>query len=380
MITADVNDYRELARRRLPRFLFDYIDGGAFAETTLRRNVSDLQAINVRQRVLTGVDEVRLGSSFFGVPSAMPLALAPVGMAGMNARRGEVQAARAAHAAGVPFCLSTVSTCTIEEVHRGSGAPVWFQLYMIRDRGFLREMLVRAREAGSSVLVFTVDMPVPSVRYRDRRSGLSGPTGPKKAIHQALQAIVKPEWLIDVGLLGRPHSLGHAASVLGENAGIDAFWSWMGDNFDASVTWRDLEIIRAQWPGTLIIKGILNRDDARASADLGADGIVVSNHGGRQLDGATSTIKALPPIAEAVGDRLTVMMDGGVRTGLDVVRALASGADAALIGRAWAYGLGARGEAGVRDVLEILATEMRVAMALMGCASLAELKGRSVID
>ncbi len=380
MIAADVMDYRELARRRLPRFLFDYIDGGAFSETTLRRNRSDLDAVSVRQSVLSGVDHVELATSLLGRSSSLPLALAPVGMAGMNARRGEVQAARAAHGAGVPFCLSTVSTCTIEEVSQQSGEPVWFQLYMIKDRGFMREMLARATAAGTSVLVFTVDMPVPSIRYRDRRSGLSATAGLSRAVNQAIQVSTRPDWLLDVGLLGRPHTLGHIASVLDQKAGIDAFWAWMAGNFDPSVTWKDLETLRAEWPGKLVIKGILDQQEALAALDMGADGIVVSNHGGRQLDGAISTISALPSISEAIAGRLTVMMDGGIRSGLDIVRSLALGADAVMIGRAWAYGLGARGQAGVRSVLDILADEMRVSMALMGCSKLSDLKGKAISD
>lgn len=385
LILADVSDHRRRARQRLPRFLFDYIDGGAFAETTLRRNVDDLQALTVRQRVLRDVSEVDTCASFFGEPAAMPLALGPVGLAGLYSRRGEVQAARAAEALGVPFCLSTVSACTVEEVRAGVRQPFWFQLYMLRDRGFMREMLARARAAGSTTLLFTVDMPAPGSRYRDKRSGLSGGTPLQRRFARLAQVAARPAWAWDVGVRGRPHTLGHVASVLGGSAGVEEFWAWMRDNFDPTVTWRDLAAVRDEWPGALVIKGVLDAEDARQAFASGADGIVVSNHGGRQLDGAQSSISALPAIREAVGERATVFMDGGVRTGLDVFKALASGADGALIGRAWSYGLAAGGESGVADVLRLLHDELRIAMALAGCRTLAQigpgtLLGASSVD
>ncbi len=370
---ASAIDYRELARRRLPPFLFEYIDGGSYAEVTLRRNVEALEAVALRQRVLTGVDGVDLSSSLFGEATALPVALAPVGLAGMNARRGEVQAARAAAAAGVPFCLSTVSCCPLAEVAPASPRPLWFQLYMIRDRGFMRDLLAQARAANCSVLVFTVDMPVPGSRYRDIHSGLSGASGLRADMRRWWQAVRHPGWAWDVGIHGRPHQLGNVAPVLGKNSGLEDFLGWMRGNFDASVTWADLDFIRAEWEGPLVIKGVLDAEDARAAASLGADGIVVSNHGGRQLDGVPATAQALPPIAAAVGDRLTVLADGGVRSGLDVVRMLALGAKGVLLGRAWAYALSARGEAGVAHLLDLIAAEMRVAMTLTGRRSVAEI-------
>ena len=380
MILADVGDYREAARRRLPRFLFDYIDGGAFAETTLRANVDALQKVGLRQRVLTGVDAVSLAARLLGRDVAMPVALAPVGMAGLNARRGEVQAARAAEARGVPFCLSTVAACSIEEVRAAVETPPWFQLYIIRDRGFMRDMLARARAAGCDTLFLTVDMPVPGPRYRDRRSGLAGGTPFQRQTSRLMQVAARPAWAWDVGVHGRPHTIGHVSSALGEQAGIDEYWSWMARNFDPSVTWADVEAIRADWPGKLVVKGVLDVGDAHEAARVGADGLVVSNHGGRQLDGAMASISALGPIAEAVGDRMTVLMDGGVRSGLDVVRALAHGADGVLLGRAWVYGLAARGGRGVEEVLDLIAAEMRAVMVMTGAKNIDSIGPDLLVD
>lgn len=373
MKAASALDYRALARRRLPHFLFEYIDGGSYAETTLRRNVADLEAVALRQRVLTNVADLELSTDLFGRRQSLPVALAPIGLAGLNARRGETQAARAAAAADIPFCLSTVSACSIGEVAAASAAPFWFQLYMIRDRGFMTDLLAQAREAGCTALVFTVDMPVPGSRYRDYRSGLAGAPGLPGATRRFLQAAVKPRWAYDVGVRGRPHSLGNVAPVLGNRSGIEDFFAWMRGNFDASVDWHDLDFIRAQWTGPLIIKGILDPEDARAAASLGADGIVVSNHGGRQLDGVPSTARALPAIADAVGDQLTILADGGVRSGLDVARMLALGASGVLLGRAWAYALAADGERGVSHLLRLIEAELRVAMALTGCRRVADI-------
>ena len=366
MKAASISDYRELARRRLPRFLFEYIDGGSYAETTLGRNVSDLRDVALRQRVLRDVSDIDLSTTLFGQEVSLPVALAPVGLAGMNARRGEVQAARAAAAFGVPFTLSTVGACSIGEVAAGSPTPFWFQLYMIRDRAFMADLLDLAEQAKCPALAFTVDMPVPGSRYRDYHSGLAGASGFFGDLRRALQAVRRPAWAWDVGVNGGPHSLGNVAPVLKGKTGIDDFFAWMRDNFDPTVTWDDLAWVRERWKGPLIIKGVLDADDARRVADLGADGLVVSNHGGRQLDGVLSSTRALPPIAEAVGGRLTVLADGGIRSGLDVARMLALGADGVLIGRAWAYALAARGEAGVSHVLNLMAAEMKVAMALTG--------------
>lgn len=373
MILANIDDYRELARRRLPHFLFEYIDGGAFSETTLRSNSSDLQKIMLRQRVLRDVSKISTETTLFGQKMAMPIGLSPVGIAGLNARRGEVQAAQAAEEAGVPFCLSTVSACSIDEVRAGVNNPVWFQLYMIRDRGFLREILARVKAAGTNTLLFTVDMPVPATRYRDMRSGLSYGSLFQRKLTRSLQVMKRPRWAWDVGICGRPHSLGNIAPVLGDNAGIDEFWAWLGKNFDPTVTWGDIDRIRAEWDGHFIIKGILDPEDAKQAATIGANGIIVSNHGGRQLDGASSAIRALPKVVDAVGDDLTVLMDSGIRSGLDVVRALALGAKAVMIGRPWVYALAAKQKAGVSEILNLFANEMRVAMALSGCTNIEDI-------
>jgi len=379
MKPVSINDYREAARSRLPRFLFEYIDGGSYAEQTLARNTSDLQEITLRQRVLRNVADVNLQIRLFGRSYSMPVALAPIGLAGLNARRGEVQAAAAAAAAGVPFCLSTVAACAIEEVRSGSAEDFWFQLYMMRDRDFMRDLLQRASAARCSALVFTVDMPVPATRYRDHRSGLAGAPGFSGAVRRVLQALARPAWSYDVGLRGRPHTLGNVAPLLGRRSGIEDFFGWMRSNFDASVTWKDLEWVRAQWAGPLIVKGILDVTDAHAAREIGADGIVVSNHGGRQLDGVQSTARALPAIAEAVGESTAVLVDGGVRSGLDVLRMLALGAKAVLVGRPWVYGLAARGQRGVEHVLAILGTELRAAMALAGITSVDQID-REALD
>ena len=375
MIIASTHDFREAARRRLPRFLFDYADGGAYAEQTLRRNTADLGDIALRQRVLQDVATIDLSTTLFGRTMPLPVALAPIGIGGMYRRRGETQAARAANARGLPFTLSTVGLCGIDEVRRATDGPLWFQLYVLRDRGFMRDLIANARAAGAEALVFTVDMPVPGARYRDAHSGMSGPHAP---LRRLLQAMGRPGWAWDVGLRGRPHRLGNLEPVLGKASGMNDYMGWLGANFDPSIQWRDLDWIRAAWDGPLIIKGILDPDDARAAADVGADGIVVSNHGGRQLDGVLSTARALPPIADAVGDRLTVLADSGVRSGLDVVRMLALGAHGVLLGRAWLYALAARGEAGVAQLLDLIEKEMRVAMTLTGVNTIAKIN-RSIL-
>jgi L-lactate dehydrogenase (cytochrome) len=380
MKAAAALDYREFARRRLPKFLFEYIDGGSYAELTLRRNVADLESIALRQRVLRDVGKLDLSCELFNQRLSLPVALAPIGLAGLNARRGEVQAARAAESAGVPFCMSTVSACPLAEVRRGTSKPFWFQLYMIRDRAFMRDLLAQARDSQCSALVFTVDMPVPGSRYRDYRSGLAGAAGVRGALRRAWQAALRPAWAWDVGLRGRPHILGNVAPVLGKNTGLEDFFAWMRNNFDPTVSWRDLEFVRSEWRGPLIIKGILDAEDAVAAAELGADGIVVSNHGGRQLDGVPSTARALPPIVDKVGDRVTVLADSGVRSGLDVIRLLALGAKGVLLGRAWIYALAAAGEAGVAHVLKLIEAEMRVAMALTGVTSLAAVDRNILVD
>jgi L-lactate dehydrogenase (cytochrome) len=287
-----------------------------------------------------------------------------------------VQAARAAAAANVPFSLSTLSACSIGEVAKGSEAPFWFQLYIVKDRGFVRDMIARAKEAGCGALLLTVDLAVPGTRYRDYRAGLSGSMrGPGSRL---LQALRRPDWAWDVAVHGRPLTMGNLEPLLGSGAVLADLMGWVGRNFDASVTWKDVAWVREQWPGPLVIKGILDPDDAREAVANGADGVVVSNHGGRQLDGVSSTARALPAVAEAVAGRMPVLVDGGVRSGLDVVRMLALGADFVLMGRAWAYALAACGQDGVAHVLQLIDAEMRVAMALTGCTDIAQLNGNIV--
>jgi L-lactate dehydrogenase (cytochrome) len=376
MIISCVEDYREAARRRLPRFLFDYIDGGAGAEQTLAANIADLAQVRLKQRVLANVEDLSLETEWFGRRVGLPVVLAPVGMTGMFWRRGEAAVARAAAAAGAPYAPSTVSICAIEEIAEQSSAPLWFQLYVLKDRGFMRSVLERAQQAGVTTLVFTVDLPVPGSRWRDARSGLAGPF---KAQRRLLQALGKPAWAWDVGLRGRPHDLGNISTYLGRRIGLEDYIGWLSANMDPSIGWSDLEWLRDFWRGPLIIKGVLTPEDARDAARFGAEAIVVSNHGGRQLDGAPSTARALPKIRDAIGDDLMIFADSGVRSGLDVVRMLALGAKGVLLGRAQAFALAARGERGVREMLEMIAQEMRVVMTLAGVSAVERIDA-SILD
>ena len=376
MIISSSADYRAAAQQFLPPFLFHYIDGGAYAEYTLKRNVEDLAGIALRQRVLRNMAELDLSTELFGEKLAMPVALAPVGLTGMYARRGEVQAAKAAAAKGIPFTLSTVSVCPIEEVAPAIDRPMWFQLYVLKDRGFMRNALERAKAAGVTTLVFTVDMPTPGARYRDAHSGMSGPNA---ALRRVLQAMTHPAWAWDVGLLGKPHDLGNISTYRGNPTGLADYIGWLGANFDPSISWKDLEWIRDFWDGPMVIKGILDPEDARDAVKFGADGIVVSNHGGRQLDGVLSSARALPAIADAVKGEIKILADSGIRTGLDVVRMLALGADSVMLGRAFVYALAAAGGAGVSNLLELFDKEMRVAMTLTGARSIGEISADSLV-
>ncbi|HGE6418072.1 TPA: FMN-dependent L-lactate dehydrogenase LldD [Klebsiella variicola] len=366
MIVSAPSDYREAARRCLPRFLFDYIDGGAVAENTMNANATELASVALRQRVLCGAGEPTLATTILDASWAMPVALGPVGATGMYARRGEVQAARAASRAGIPYTLSTVSVCSIEEVASQASGALWSQLYVLKDRGYMRNALERAWAAGMKTLVFTVDMPIPGSRYRDNRSGMSGPHA---TLRQYLQACTHPRWAMNVGLAGRPLSFGNIEAYTGHKMTMDDYMGFISNNFDPSIAWHDLEWIRDSWQGKLIIKGILDADDARNAVRLGADGIVVSNHGGRQLDGAIPTARALPRVVDAVGDDLTVLADSGVRSGVDVIRLLALGAKGVLLGRAYIYALAAAGEAGVAHLLRLFAEDMKVTMTLTGATS-----------
>jgi len=372
MTPACIDDFRELARRRLPRFLFDYIDGGSYDEVTMRRNVADLQQLPLRQRVMRDVSNIDLGTMLLGRPASLPVALAPIGLAGLYARRGEVQAARAAEAAGVPFILSASACCGIEEVAAAVTQPLLFQLYMIKDRGFMETMLERIRAAGVETLVMTVDLIVHSPRYRDMRSTLTGRQGLGARLIRMAQIARHPRWAWDVGVRGGPHILGNFAPAMPDGAGLAQFTDWVSRNFDPSIRWDDLAWIRDRWRGPLVLKGILDPVDARRACEVGASAIIVSNHGGRQLDGAPSSIRALPAIAEAVEGKIEVLMDGGIRSGLDVLRALASGANGVLLGRAWAFALAADGGAGVRQMLSLLRQELHVAMALTGHSRIAD--------
>jgi L-lactate dehydrogenase (cytochrome) len=373
MSPASIDDYRALAKLRLPRFLFDFVDGGANLEHTLKRNIEDLAKIALRQRVLRDESHIDLSVSLFGKKQSCPLILGPVGLAGMCARRGEVQALRASAKAQIPFCLSTMGLCSIDEVRSNSPDPFWYQLYMFRDREFVKDILHRIDKANCPVLVFTVDMPLPGSRYRDVRSGFVGSPGLRLAVQRYSQVLMRPSWAWDVGIKGGPLQPGTLSEMLKKRPmGPDAH-EWEKMNFDPSCTWKDLEWIRQHWKGPLVLKGILDTKDAEMAADIGADGIIVSNHGGRQLDGVISTTAALPRITEAVGHRITVMVDGGVRSGLDVVKMLALGAKSVCLGRSWVYGLAAKGEQGVSEVLEIFRKEIVIAMTLTGATKISEL-------
>ena len=372
MIISSSADYRAAAQQFLPPFLFHYIDGGAYAEQTLRRNVDDFAAVALRQRVLKDMSQLDTSIELFGEKLSIPVALSPVGLTGMYRRRGEVQAARAADRHGIPFTMSSVSVCPIEEVAPKIQRPMWFQLYVLKDRGFMQNALERAQAAGCTTLVFTVDMPVPGARYRDAHSGMSGPNAP---LRRYWQAMTHPRWAVDVGLLGRPHDLGNISAYRGSPTGLQDYMGYLGANFDPSISWKDLEWIRAFWKGPMVIKGILDPEDAKDAVRFGADGIIVSNHGGRQLDGVLSSARALPAIADAVKGQIKILADSGIRNGLDVVRAIALGADCAMIGRAYIYALAAAGEAGVKHLLELLEKEMRVAMTLTSVARVADITG-----
>jgi L-lactate dehydrogenase (cytochrome) len=362
---VSVEDYRALARRRLPAILYEYVDGAALTESAKARNAADFSGIRLRQRVLTGVEQVSLKTEVLGTALSVPVILGPIGNAGMLARRGEVQGARAARAAGTVATLSTMSICGLPEVV-GAAGPVWFQLYLLRDRDHMKLLLQRAWDLGVRVLAFTVDVAVPGERLREHRQGLAGGAGLADELRRAADGLMHPGWLLDVWLMGRPHSFGNVTEAYG-GGGFAQFWTWVREALQVSLTPDDIAWVRENWPGKLVIKGVLDSDDARVAAEAGADGVIVSNHGGRQLDSAVSGIAALPRIVEAVGDRLTVMMDGGVRSGEDVVKAMAMGAEACLIGRPWAYALAARGEAGVAHVLELFRKQITTTLVLAGC-------------
>jgi L-lactate dehydrogenase (cytochrome) len=379
LVPASAQDYRRLAEKRLPRLLFDYVDGGAGDERTLADNIADFAALSLRQCVMRDVSKLDARTSLFGETLAMPLALAPIGMAGMTARRAEISAARAAAAAGIPFCLSTVSICSIEEVAQATARPFWFQLYMLKDRGHVRELLARARTAGVTTLVFTVDLAVVGVRRRDVRNGMGGGLSSLGRMRLALDYAAHAQWAYDVGVRGKPHVFGNLSQYVPGASSPAEFKTWIDSQVDASVTWKDIAELRREWSGKLVVKGVLSPDDARAAVDCGADAVIVSNHGGRQLDGVPSAIAMTPRVVDALAGRADVLMDGGVRSGADAVKALALGARAALIGRPWAWALAARGEKGLGALLRLFKTEIEVAMALTGAPRVADI-GRDTLD
>jgi len=358
--------FREAAKKRLPGFIFEYIDGGSYDEHTLRRNVEDFKSVVLRQRVLRDVSNINTSTRLFGRDMALPIALAPIGIAGFYRRRGERQAVRAAEACGIPIVLSTMSCCPLEEVRAASALPFWMQLYIIRDRGFMKDFLGRMEKCGVDTLFLTVDLAINGIRYRDRIGGLAGSQSLLQRPDRLIDILSHPAWALDVGLMGRPLTIGNVAPAMPNGAGLKQFQAWVARNFDPSVTYKDIAWLRQHWKGKLVLKGITDPGDAVRAADEGMDGIVVSNHGGRQLDGSLSSIAALPAVRDAVKGRMTIMLDGGVRSGLDVLRAMALGADGVLLGRAWAYALAAQGQAGVTAMLGIVKEELEVAMALTG--------------
>ncbi|NVK41453.1 MAG: L-lactate dehydrogenase [Oceanospirillaceae bacterium] len=360
-----VDDYRRLAHKRLPRFLFDYLDGGANAETTLASNTSDFDQYRLLQRVMRNVDGVDTSTTLAGFDAAMPVALAPVGMAGMYARRGETQGARAAQSIGIPFTTSTLGICPVEEIVRATGEPIWFQLYMLRDRDVVQTLLARAQAAGCTTLVFTVDLAVAGMRLRDYRNGMLG-TNIASKVSKLAQLVSSPRWVMDVALKGKPHTIGNLSDVVPDPDDLNVYKAFIDSQFDPSVTWNDIAWLRSIWPGKILIKGVMEVDDARAAVDVGADGVVVSNHGGRQLDSVASSIAKLPAIAQAVGAQAEVYLDSGVRSGIDVVKALALGARGVLIGRPWIYAMAGAGESGVANLLSTMRNEIATAMALAG--------------
>jgi L-lactate dehydrogenase (cytochrome) len=370
-----IEDLRQVARRRVPRAFFDYAEAGSYSQETLRANRSDLERIKLRQRVLVDVSQRSLATTIIGEKAALPLALAPIGLCGMQHGDGEILACRAAQAAGIPFTLSTMSICSIEDVAEATGKPFWFQLYVMRDRGFIKSLIERAAAAKCSALVLTVDLQVLGQRHCDVKNGMTVP--PEIRLGNVIDIATKPAWALSV-LKGKRKTFGNLAGHVKGMENVNSLAQWTASQFDATLSWNDVEWVRSVWPGKLIVKGILDVEDAKTAAKTGASALIVSNHGGRQLDGAPSSITALPKIADAVGGEIEVMFDGGVRTGQDIMRALALGARSCMIGRSYIYGLGAYGEAGVAKAIELLGKELDVTMALCGVSRVQDIDRRVI--
>ena len=372
-----IEDLRQLAHRKVPRAFIDYAEAGSYAEQTLHANRADLERITFRQRILHGVGNRSTKTSILGEPAALPLALAPIGLCGMQHGDGEILACRAAQAAGIPFTLSTMSICSIEDVASAVEKPFWFQLYVMKDRGFIRALIERAAAAKCSALVLTVDLPVHGQRHCDIKNGMTVP--PEIRLSNLIDIATKPAWALSVAR-GKRKTFGNVAGHYPGMRSVTVLSKWVVEQFDPTLSWKDVEWIRTLWPGKLILKGILDVEDARAAVKNGAAALVVSNHGGRQLDGAPSSISALPAIADAVGGDLEVMFDGGIRSGQDIARAVAIGARSCMSGRAYIYGLGASGEPGVSRAIEIMRNELDITMALMGITRIADIDRSTIVN
>jgi L-lactate dehydrogenase (cytochrome) len=372
-----IEDLRQLARRRVPRAFFDYADRGSYAEETLRANREDLERIKLRQRVLIDVSQRSQDTTILGEPAALPLSLGPIGLCGMQHGDGEILACRAAQAANIPFCLSTLSICSIEDVAEAVSRPFWFQLYVMKDRGFVRSLIERAVAAKCSALVLTIDLQVLGQRHADIRNGMTVP--PEIRLSNIIDIATKPAWALSVAR-GKRKTFGNVAGRVPGMDSVNSLAGWINNQFDPALSWKDVEWIRGLWPGKLIIKGILDVEDAKLAAKTGASAIVVSNHGGRQLDGAPSSISMLPKVVDAVGAEIEIMFDGGIRSGQDVLRALALGARSCMLGRAYIYGLGAAGEAGVAQAIDIIAKELDVTMALTGTRHVADIGPQVLVN
>jgi L-lactate dehydrogenase (cytochrome) len=374
---TSIDDLRRIAERRVPRAFFEYGDHGSYSQSTLRANRSDLEAIKLRQRVAIDVDKRDLTTTILGEPSSLPLALAPIGLLGMQRGDGEILACRAAQEAGIPFCLSTMSICSIEDVAAAVDAPFWFQLYVMRDRGFVRELIQRAIAAKCSALFPTLDLPILGQRYCDVKNGMTVP--PRITFANVVDVATKPTWAVSI-LKGKRKTFGNLAGHIEGMENVTTLAKWMATQFDATLNWKDIEWIRSIWPGKIVLKGILDVEDARIAAGLGVSAIVVSNHGGRQLDGAPSSVAALPKIAQAVGSDVEIIFDGGIRSGQDVLRAIALGAKSCMAGRAYVYGLGAGGKAGVTKAIDIIRQELDVSMALTGTTAVRNISLHNIAD